>query len=290
MTPLFCALNALTAAVTSPPVSLPMQTVTSPLAFSIDARSMVFAPSVAPVSSACGAPPPPSSSSPPQPPRARPSGRRSRAIRRHVGSVLTEPLLLFGLVTGFAVRPYPSFGSPQLQRGRRAPLDDLEWHPAAGDRFAGQCAQQQAGAEAADLLQRLRDRGEARVAGRLHVVEADDRELPGTDNPTACAASSTPIAWTSEAGEDGRGPVLARQQLGARRRVRRRARAAGAGSSPAAAAARRRRAPPRTPRAGGRWSRSRTGSPPRRPGRRARGGRAPAGARPPSCRPRCRRS
>ena len=52
MTPLFWALKFFTAVVTSPPVSLPMQTVTSPLALSIEAGSMALAPSVAPVSRA----------------------------------------------------------------------------------------------------------------------------------------------------------------------------------------------------------------------------------------------
>ena len=50
VTPLFWALNSFTAVVTSPPVSLPMQTVTSPLALSIDAGSTALTPSVAPVS------------------------------------------------------------------------------------------------------------------------------------------------------------------------------------------------------------------------------------------------
>ena len=55
MTPVFSSLNCLASAVLSPDVSLPRQNVTSPFAFSIDAGSIAFAPSVEPASSDAGA-------------------------------------------------------------------------------------------------------------------------------------------------------------------------------------------------------------------------------------------
>src|SRR5215217_7071815 len=66
VTPLPCALKSLMACLMSPDVSLPMQTVTLPLALSIDLGSMAFEPSVLPVSLELAPPllPPPESSSP----------------------------------------------------------------------------------------------------------------------------------------------------------------------------------------------------------------------------------
>ena len=132
------------------------------------------------------------------------------------------------------------------------------------------------GADGAALLERLRDRGQPRVRGGLDVVEADDRQLARHRHAGRRAASSTPIAWMSELAKTAVGRSLAARAARRRRRGRPRARAAAHDPLGRAAAPRRRSAPPRSPRAGARWSRTRTGSPPRRRRSRSAGGRAPS--------------
>ena len=91
-------------------------------------------------------------------------------------------------------------------------LHDLQGHPAAFDRFAGKRAQQQFGAQGADLLQRLRDRGERGVSGGLHVVEADDRELLGHRHVGGLRRLHHPDRLDVGGGEDGRRPRILREQ------------------------------------------------------------------------------
>ena len=118
MTPLFWALKALIAAVTSPPVSLPMQTVTSPLAFSIAPTSMVFAPLVAPVDSE------PLAVEPPSPPSSPPQAA-SPSVRTIAASTATQEnrLLIF------ASPPQKNHPAPGHNPRREAPCCQAAPYP-----------------------------------------------------------------------------------------------------------------------------------------------------------------
>ena len=247
----------------SPAVSLPMQTVTSPLASSIDAGSMAFAPSVAPVSLGAAA----------AAAAAARRRRRSAATAAHQRRAaeqrrdVVDYTHLYNPPPGRSDRPrvallYPSrCDSPSSRRRGRAPVDDPQRQLRALD---GARRPARAGAAAAPSAP-LSSSGCATVvrpdvtARPPRCRSRSPRARSGTGTPAACAASSTPIACTSEVAKTAVGRVAARQQLG--RRVARGVAAVAAGSSDPArarAARRRRPAPPRSPRAGGRWSRSRS--------------------------------
>ena len=269
VTPLFWALNSLIASLMSPAVSLPMQTVTSPFAFSIDAGSTAFAPSVEPVSVAAGCCRRRRLRRRRRRRRSRPSARCSRATPRNAGS-FSVPLLLLDrpsdrvslVSTTPHLRPTNTGGAVLARSTTASGIRRLSTASPDSARSS------MLGAQGADLLERLRDRGEPGESRGLHVVEADDRELLGHRDLRGLGRLEH--ADRLDVGASRRWQSAARRRRAARppRRARRRGRAAGAGSSPAGAGRRRRRAPRRSPRAGGRSSRTRTGSPPRRRGRR----------------------
>ena len=249
---------------------------------------MALAPSVVPVSRVPLPPPPP--------PvlvvaagrrRARPSARRSRTAPRRVDSSHCEPLLLRRSPTVFGHAPVPLTDHHQLPRGPVEPRSTIS----SGIRRLSTASPASARSSRSAPRRRSPPAAARRwsspgVAARLDVVEADDRQLLGHRHARRLRRLEHPDRLDVGRREDGGRPVLARRAARPPRRG-----AASRPWRPAHDPLRREsgpggRGPPRSPRAGGRWSRSRTGSPPRRPGRRCRGGRAPsrcsAAIRPPS--------
>ena len=214
----------------------------------------------------------------PTPPQQRGAAEPTRRLPIHLTCGPSSIAVSVARMRPWSSYPYVA-ARATAGRGRGAPLDECELHPADFERVSPDIARSSRSAPRAPLS----SSGcaivvSAGVTGRLHVVEADDRELaraPARRPPAA--ASSTPIAWTSE---------LAKTAVGGSVRASSSAAAARAASRPCGRRndpLRRDRdpgggaAPPRSPRAGGRWSRTRTGSPPRR--RRRRSARWPSASR-----------
>ena len=269
-----------------------MQTVTSPFAFSIDAGSMTFAPSVVPVvrrdaiAAAATAAIVVVATGAHQATHQRDAAQQRRGVSLPLHcnpppSWSADRCLRQPLTPHTSARNHPGSG---------VPLDDGERHPAAFDRIS-RPAHAAAGRRRAAPL----SSSDCVIVVSPAQAAASTSSKPMTDSssgtrtPAARAASRTPIAWTSELAKMavGRSSRASSDGAGARPAVA----AVRAAQDPArgGAARRRRPAPPRSPRAGGRSSRTRTGSPPRRRRSRSRDGRARAGATPRAGRPRRRR-
>ena len=249
---------------------------------------MSLAPSVVP-SRRRRSPPSPPSSSPPQP------ATKTNMSAAHANSSATS-LFLFTELPLLVGRPdlvIPGLIPLIPTRPPRAASWSLAPRPATASGrlypLAGQSGQQHLGPERSAVLS-----GCATVVSPVNPAASTSSKpmtesSSGTGTPAAWAASMTPIAWTSEVantavGRLGSASTSAAAARAAARPCGRRSVNSGASGAP------RRPAPPRSPHASGRWSRTRTDSPPRRPRTRSAGGRARAGARPPAGRLRRRRS